>query len=78
MSPGGGLTEKIECILFDIYGTLFISAAGDISLADNASPRITKIAALLKKFEINIKNPKRTGMEKYNLSLLIFMKLLHI
>ena len=54
MSPGGKLKEKIECILFDIYGTLFISAAGDISLACNAAPRTKKIEALLKKFEINV------------------------
>ena len=53
-SPCGALKEKIECILFDIYGTLFISAAGDISLARNATPRVAKIKALLKKYEINI------------------------
>ena len=54
MSPCGALTEKIECILFDIYGTLFISAAGDISLARNATPQVAKLESLLQKFEINV------------------------
>ncbi len=29
----GTLTDKIECILFDVYGTLFISGSGDIHMA---------------------------------------------
>ncbi len=43
LEPGGALTEKIKCVLFDIYGTLFISGSGDISLADKKSPEIEKI-----------------------------------
>ncbi len=54
MSPGGRLAQRIECILFDIYGTLFISGAGDISMARKASPQISKLERLLAKFEVGI------------------------
>ncbi len=37
---------NIEAIVFDIYGTLIISAAGDISLAGEASPDSAMDAAL--------------------------------
>lgn len=33
MRPGGRLRSEIRAILFDIYGTLFISGAGDIGTA---------------------------------------------
>jgi putative hydrolase of the HAD superfamily len=52
--PAGQLTGTIECILFDIYGTLFISGAGDISMARQASPQISKLKKLIAKFEIDI------------------------
>ncbi len=58
MSPGGRLEQKLDCILFDIYGTLFISAAGDISLARQTSPQISKLKDLLAKFEVDI-SPRR-------------------
>jgi len=38
--------ENIEAVVFDIYGTLIISAAGDISLAGEASPVSAMVAAL--------------------------------
>ena len=47
VSPEGLLKEKIACVLFDIYGTLFISGSGDISLADKKSPELEKIRQLL-------------------------------
>ncbi len=49
----GELREKIECILFDIYGTLFISAAGDISFALKNSPVQDHIKQLLNKYAIS-------------------------
>ena len=52
LKPGGGLKEEIKCILFDIYGTLFISASGDIGLADETSPQIEVIHQLLAKYSI--------------------------
>ena len=54
MLPGGRLAHKIEGILFDIYGTLFISAAGDISLTRRRSPQMSKLEHLLAKFEVDI------------------------
>ena len=36
ITPGGVLAGKIQCVFFDIYGTLFISGSGDISVARNA------------------------------------------
>ena len=46
-TPQGELTEEIRCALFDIYGTLFISGSGDISLARQNSPELKKIRQLL-------------------------------
>lgn len=40
----------IRCVLFDIYGTLFISASGDISLSDNHGPATVQIASLLQRY----------------------------
>jgi len=50
LSAGG----KIEAILFDIYGTLFISGSGDIGLAQSRARKNVKLGTLLKKFNIGI------------------------
>ena len=52
-SPAGNLHHDIEGILFDIYGTLFISGSGDISLAGQHSPRMEKIKILLAKHALH-------------------------
>jgi putative hydrolase of the HAD superfamily len=57
LSSGGELRQDIRCVLFDIYGTLFISASGDISLAEHNSPQLQEFKLLLEKFEI----PKSPG-----------------
>ncbi len=57
MNPGGRLTETVRCILFDIYGTLFISGSGDIRMARDASPPISKLAQLLDRFGVSIAPP---------------------
>mgnify|MGYP000488252793 CR=1 FL=1 len=54
VSPAGQPAGTIECIFFDIYGTLFISGAGDISMARQASPQISKLKKLIAKFEIDV------------------------
>ena len=64
MRPGGRLTEPIQCVIFDIYGTLFISAAGDISLAQKTSPEARKLQHLLQKFNIR-KTPQNLTAELY-------------
>ena len=61
--PKGSLDKKILCILFDIYGTLFISESGDISLTKKKSNKRKEINSLLKKFKFN-KNPEDV-LEKY-------------
>ncbi len=35
----GNLKKKIKCMMFDIYGTLFISGSGDIGIAKEKSPK---------------------------------------
>jgi putative hydrolase of the HAD superfamily len=49
--PAGG---KIEAILFDIYGTLFISGSGDISHAQSGARKKAELGTLLRKFDIDI------------------------
>ena len=57
MRPGGRLTQPIQCVLFDIYGTLFISGSGDISAAQKTSPEAGEFQRLLQKFNIR-KTPR--------------------
>jgi len=57
LAPSGDLIHDIRCVLFDIYGTLFISASGDISLAKQNSPQMEKIKLLLAAYEIQ-KSPR--------------------
>lgn len=55
--PAGELIHDIRCVLFDIYGTLFISGSGDIGPAKQNSPQMEKIKLLLAKYEIQ-KTPR--------------------
>lgn len=64
MSPGGRLAEPIQCVLFDIYGTLFISGSGDIGLAKKTALEAEKIERLLQKFNIH-KTPRGLVTELY-------------
>jgi len=52
MAPGGRLKKTIQCILFDIYGTLFISGSGDIHVAQKTSPQVQKLERLTQIFDI--------------------------
>jgi len=49
----GSLKYKIKAVLFDIYGTLFISSSGDITVAKE-KVKLKKLKRLLKKYNINI------------------------
>jgi putative hydrolase of the HAD superfamily len=49
---------RIEAILFDIYGTLFISGSGDIGIAANARCQDEKLDALLTDFSLSL-SPQR-------------------
>lgn len=57
LNRSGNLKEKIKCILFDIYGTLFISGAGDISTVKKAFRGTDELEKLLFKFRIT-KSPE--------------------
>ena len=45
--------KAIEALVFDIYGTLFISSSGDISLADNTDSQARQVKILLDKYNIS-------------------------
>ena len=55
LHPGGKLNEKIRCLLFDIYGTLFISGSGDISIARRQSRQTRYLKKLLETYHIKTK-----------------------
>ncbi len=56
LKKSGKIDGKIKCILFDIYGTLFISGSGDISIADKESHNIIHhLEQLLLKYGIKRK-----------------------
>jgi putative hydrolase of the HAD superfamily len=52
LTPSGKLEEKIEGILFDVYGTLFISRSGDIGMAKKNSPQTERLEKLLQQYGI--------------------------
>ena len=52
LNASGKLKERIRCILFDVYGTLFISGSGDISLARQQTRHIQKLKDLLSRYQI--------------------------
>ena len=56
MTPGGRPKERIRCVLFDIYGTLFISGSGDIGVSKKALPQVQKLDRLLQQFNLRIKS----------------------
>lgn len=52
LKPGGSLSEPLKCILFDIYGTLFISGSGDIGVAQKHTPTADRVETLLETYGI--------------------------
>ncbi len=57
IDPAGELKGKIQCVMFDIYGTLFISGSGDIGTTTKQLQRAELLKDLLGKFKIN-KSPQ--------------------
>lgn len=55
LNPIGKLEERIHCILFDVYGTLFISGSGDISIARQQLRQTQKLKNLLDRYQIKKK-----------------------
>jgi putative hydrolase of the HAD superfamily len=52
ISRGGSLEKKIGCILFDVYGTLFISGSGDIGTMMTAEQKGVDLERLFQKHHI--------------------------
>lgn len=57
VDQSGKLKGEIQCVMFDIYGTLFISGSGDISVAKKESQQTETLKELLIKFRIS-KSPR--------------------
>ena len=53
LKPGGQLATPVKGVLFDIYGTLFISESGDISIAEENSRISDDLTDLLRKYHID-------------------------
>jgi putative hydrolase of the HAD superfamily len=51
--PEGTLNNKIRCVLFDIYGTLFISGSGDVGTAKKMSAKVMNYKELFARFNID-------------------------
>ena len=64
-TPSGGLVGKIQCIFFDIYGTLFISGSGDISVARKSSRLSQQLEHLMHKYDVG-KAPRALVADLYD------------
>jgi putative hydrolase of the HAD superfamily len=64
ITPAGGLPPNIRCVLFDLYGTLFISGSGDISLSTHHRAQMKKIGTLLTKY--NIRKAPRELLDEFH------------
>jgi putative hydrolase of the HAD superfamily len=51
--PAGRLDNAVKCILFDVYGTLFISDSGDIGIAGSKSAKHPVLQNLIDKYHLN-------------------------
>ncbi len=50
LAPEGKLPRPAAGVLFDIYGTLFVSGSGDIGAADTGARRADRVADLLARY----------------------------
>jgi putative hydrolase of the HAD superfamily len=55
MKPAGKLHKEVKCVLFDVYGTLFISSSGDIGITQDNSKNLWKLEPLLRKYKVRAK-----------------------
>lgn len=54
------IKTPVHAVIFDVYGTLFISASGDISIAQKNSQTAALLKTLLEKYEISLSAPLLT------------------
>jgi putative hydrolase of the HAD superfamily len=52
LKPQGRPLQNIRCILFDVYGTLFISGSGDIGVAEETALQPALFDELLRRYNI--------------------------
>jgi putative hydrolase of the HAD superfamily len=64
LTPTGKLRAEIKCVLFDIYGTLFISGSGDIGRTEPNAPQLAQLKELLAEYRIH--KTLRTILEELN------------
>jgi putative hydrolase of the HAD superfamily len=57
LNPTGEIKENIRCILFDMYGTLFISGSGDISIAQRQAQQARYFKQLMDRYPLK-KDPQ--------------------
>ncbi len=55
MTPEGGPGGKIEALVLDVYGTLFVSGSGEIGLPEEEPDRDERLDDLLRAFRIDRK-----------------------
>lgn len=53
LTATGQIETEIQCVLFDIYGTLFISGSGDIGIAKRETRNKKTLEILFHKYHIN-------------------------
>lgn len=64
MTPAGAPSGEVHCVLFDIYGTLFISGSGDIQAARKATMPDQKLENLIQKYGVD--RTPQTLVEEFN------------
>lgn len=64
MTPAGAPSGEVQCVLFDIYGTLFISGSGDIQAARKATMPDQKLENLIQKYGVD--RTPQTLVEEFN------------
>ena len=52
LAAGGRLQAPVQALMFDIYGTLFISGSGDIGTTETVTSENSLVADLLKRYAI--------------------------
>ena len=63
IKPGGQLIPPVKAVLVDVYGTLFISDSGDISLAQENTKTSDELERLLRKHQIDM--PPNSVLESF-------------
>ncbi len=58
LQPEINLKFPVRAVIFDVYGTLFISASGDIGIARKNSKPAAQIESLLKRYKIPLSPPE--------------------